>query len=129
MNIDPAILARLPADAELTVTVRVGDLRKAMDIATPGPERVSTTWCARELGYSSRKWRTWCEEGRIAGADKDEGGTWRLPNRAAREHLASVLSGSSGEGPAAAARRSRRTPPAERKRRGPWKLRAIEGGG
>ena len=69
-----------------------------------GPENVSTVQAARILGYSPRRWRVWCEAGRIAGAWQDsERGYWRLPLAACRAHLL---------------RLNNRQPGA---RRGPWK--------
>lgn len=133
-------LAHLPDDAKLTLTVAVGDVRRAIDKSAPGPERVSTTWCVRELGFSARKWREWCEAGRVSGAKKDGAGRWRLPNRAAREHFARVLEtpGKTPDprppegSPGADAAARRRAPPDRRKPRGPWKkkgkIHAISGG-
>jgi hypothetical protein len=119
MRIDADLLAHLPDDLELQVTVRAGDLRRALTRANGGPEMVSTVWCAENLGFSSRKWRDWCEAALIAGAVKDEGGWWRLPNRAAREHLARVLAEEPGSQGGKVT--STTSPP---RRRGPWKKKA-----
>ena len=81
-------LAELPDDAAVTVTVRVSELRAALN--TRNPRRLLTTGqAAAELGYSPDTWRTWAETDRIEGAFRDEGseGTWRLPLGACEEHL------------------------------------------
>jgi hypothetical protein len=85
-------IADLPDDAEVEIRGRstAGKIRQAYG-GSAGPERVSTAWCARELGYSSRKWRQWCEGGKVPGAVKDGGGRWRLPVAAAREHFERTL--------------------------------------
>ena len=131
--IDATLLAELPADAELTVTVRAGDLRRAMEMQPGGPAWVTTSWCAQELGFSARQWRQWCEEGEIEGAVKDSSGRWRLPNRGAREHFARTLHARQAIAtPAPPARVAKAgelrlsespgdRPGNRRKRRGPWK--------
>lgn len=112
MKIDPEVLAHLPDDIEISITMTAKDLRKALTRADGGPAFVSTVWCAEHLGFSTRQWRDWCESGLIDGATKDEGGRWRLPNQAAREHLSRSLFVS--ELQPSAPRRGR-------KRRVPWK--------
>lgn len=127
-------LANLPDDAKLTFTVHAGEFRRAMERAAPGPEAVSTTWCQDNLGYSSRQWRQWCEEGKIPGSGKDAGGRWRLPNRVARTHFDAVLRAGGASpvppgGPGAGEGTDVRvTPIRGRKRRGPWKKKTHAGG-
>jgi hypothetical protein len=91
VKIDPAVLAHLPRDLEITVTVRVGDLLEARERAGGVPEVASTVELARAWGFTPRKWREWAAEGLIEGATLDEGGSWRLPREAAREQFERAL--------------------------------------
>lgn len=89
VKIDPEVIARLPADAPLQITIRAGDLARALREAHGGPEWLSTVEASRLLGYSARRWRDWAQAGEIPGAHQDDG-RWRLPNAACREHLGIV---------------------------------------
>lgn len=58
------------------------------------PDRLLTTGqAAAEFGFSPDTWRGWADSGRIKGAFRDEGETWRLPVVACREHVAVLRSG------------------------------------
>lgn len=91
MKIDPAVLAQLPRDAELTVTVRAGDLLEAMTKADGVPEMAGTVELSRAWGFTPRKWRQWAAEGLIPGAKLDDSGNYRLPRDAAREQFERAL--------------------------------------
>jgi hypothetical protein len=92
------ILAELPDDARVSVTIgqgdlRVRDLREAF--AGPDPNMVLTTGQAAErLGYSGDWWRRAAKDGDVPGAyqDGDHRGTWRLPIVGCIEHLHALRS-------------------------------------
>jgi hypothetical protein len=111
VNLDPAVLAALPADAILTVQVRVGDLLDAMQKRAGGPDELSTSQAAEYIGRTPKWWRQQCEAGGIAGAYLDEVGKWRLPNAAARAYLSILSTGR--------AKSTRNTPRTQSIRRGP----------
>lgn len=99
-------LASLPDDASVTLTVRVSELRYALN--TRNPRRLLTTGqAAAELGYSADTWRAWAEAGQVQGAFRDDGedGTWRLPLGACEDHLDRLRKGGTNR----------------RRARGPWK--------
>lgn len=78
------MIANLPDDAEVSVTVSVqaGELRKAME--SSGPVYITTSEASRRY---SRSPRWWCEAAKdIPGAYKDR--RWRLPVQGCEEHLA-----------------------------------------
>lgn len=91
MKIDASVLANLPADLELTVQVRAGDLLNAMARSGDVPEVASTVELSRAWGFTARKWREWASAGLIEGAVLDDGGSWRLPRAAAREQFERAL--------------------------------------
>jgi len=72
------------AGDEVTVTLRSADLQRALEMASGGPEVMSTAQAADVFGWSSRRWREWAKAGRIEGAWQDERGDWRLPREACR---------------------------------------------
>lgn len=81
-------ISQLPDDASVTLTVRVSELRDALNARNP--RRLLTTGqAAAELGYSADTWRGWADDGRIEGAFRDDGdeGTWRLPLGACEAHV------------------------------------------
>lgn len=93
MSFDPSVLASLDLDTILSVGVRVGDLLKAVQARAAGPDELSTSQAAAHIGRTTKWWRQQCEAKRIDGAYLDESGRWRMPNHAAREHLASLSIG------------------------------------
>jgi hypothetical protein len=91
VNLDPTLLAHLPADLEITVTIRVGDLVEALSRGALVPEYATTVQLSHAWGFPARKWREWAAAGKIEGATCDEGGAWRLPRDAAREQFERAL--------------------------------------
>lgn len=91
MKLDPSVLAQLPPDLEVTVTVTVRDLIGALSRAGDIPEIATTVELSRAWGFSPRKWREWATDGLIQGAVLDDGGTWRLPRDAARDQFERAL--------------------------------------
>lgn len=95
MDFNPAVLAQLPRDLEITFTVKAGDLADAFAKSGAVPEMATTVEISRAWGFAPRKWREWAAAGLIEGAVQDEGGSWRLPKAAAREQFERAL----GHGP------------------------------
>ena len=91
MTLDPAVLAALPPDLELTITVKVRDLRAAQAATGAVPEMASTAELSRAWGFSVGQWREWAASGKVEGAVKDHAGDWRLPRDAAREQFERAL--------------------------------------
>jgi hypothetical protein len=123
-------LASFGDEDEVTITVKAGPVRRALGRGQTGPEFLSTVQAAQIIGGSARKWREWAEEGLMDGAKKDEGGNWRLPNSAAREHFARVLAGDDARKSQRGGSRPALSPQASG-RRGPRKkatLAAVPGG-
>lgn len=89
-----AAIAQLPPETPIQVTLRAGDLTRALELrAATGPEVLSAKEAARRFGYAAERWRRWCERGLIAGAWQDaEGGPWRLPRASAEAHLRQLQS-------------------------------------
>ena len=82
-----AALAFLDADAEITIAVRVADLRAALEAKAGGPAVVTAEQAAMHIGRTPEFWRRAAKDGKIAGAWQDSAhGPWRLP-RAACEAL------------------------------------------
>lgn len=88
---DAAVLAALPPDLELTITVKVRGLRAAQGSVGAVPEMASTAELARAWGFSVGQWREWAVSGKVPGAVKDHAGDWRLPREAAREQFERAL--------------------------------------
>lgn len=84
-----SLLALLPSDAQLTITVCKADLLRVLDEARgAGPENIDTKRAAARLGYSADRWRRWAEQGKIAGAWQDaRGGSWHLPFASCEAHI------------------------------------------
>jgi hypothetical protein len=91
VKLDPEVLAHLPLDLTITLTVTVKELLKAFAHAEDVPEIATTSEVSRAWGFSPRKWREWASGGLIPGAVVDEGGNWRLPRMAAREQFERAL--------------------------------------
>lgn len=91
MKLDAAVIARLPRDAELSVTVKAGDLLEALARSDELPEFPSTVDVSKAWGFSPRKWREWAAQGLIPGAKIDDNGHYRLPREAAREQFERAL--------------------------------------
>lgn len=130
------VLAHLraqPKGAQLTLTLSVDATIVAIEQGAGGaggPELVSTAWCAKNIGYSSRMWRQWCEDDKIAGAMKDAGGRWRLPIKTAREHLERMLHPDqpAPAGPRLVEEEGSSSSTRPRRKRGGWKKKALAGG-
>lgn len=92
-----------------TATFNIRDVVRLVETARvddDGPENVSTVEASRILGYSPKRWRVWCEAGKVDGAWQDsEQGRWRLPLASCRAHLLRLANKSSG---------------VRSSRRGPW---------
>lgn len=85
-------LAGLPDDAQVTVTVRKGDLVRALETRVGGPALLTTRQAASAFGFSGEQWKRWAEQGRIEGAWKvDQRGHWRLPRAGCEAHLRTLL--------------------------------------
>jgi len=82
-----AILANLPDDCEITVTVKLKDWLAAKEAARGGPEYASAADVARLVGLSPTYWGRRAKAGKIAGAVQDESGRWRLPLEACRNYV------------------------------------------
>lgn len=91
------------ADSDL---LSVATIKRHLEImGEDGPENVSTVQAAKILGYSAKRWRVWCEAGKVDGAWQDtDSGYWRLPITACRAHIL----------------RLRNKPSKPGARRGPW---------
>jgi hypothetical protein len=82
-------LQYLRANDSITVTIEVAAFERAMEMATGGPEVMSTAQAAAVFGFSAKRWRRWAEADRIDGAwlDHEKGkkrGVWRLPREGCR---------------------------------------------
>lgn len=83
-----ASLAHLPDDANLTVTIPVGDLRHALEAKAGGPRELTPADAAHYLGRSIEFWRDAAKRGAIEGAYQEKRGRiWRLPRGACEAHL------------------------------------------
>lgn len=86
-----AAIAHLPDDAQVTVSVRKGDLMKAVEDRAGGPEVMTTGQAAKIFGYNAERWRRWAEAGAIEGAYQDaDQGPWRLPRESCARHARSL---------------------------------------
>lgn len=81
-----ALLAHLPGNAEVTLTIKAEELRTAVEMATGGPAIMSTRQASDVFGWCPKRWRGWAEAGRIAGAVQEDGpgSPWRLPRESCR---------------------------------------------
>ena len=83
-----AVLAALPPDAEVTVTVKLRDWLAAIQANQGGPEYADAAEVSRLLGFSPAYWAKRARAGKIAGAvQAGDGGRWKLPVAACREHI------------------------------------------
>lgn len=82
------VLANLPDDCEITVTVKLKDWLAAKEATGGGPEYATTADVARIVGFSSKYWVTRARTEKIPGAVQDGSrGRWRLPLDACRAHV------------------------------------------
>jgi len=81
-------LKYLRGSDSITITIDAAAFERAMEMATGGPEIMSTAQAAAVYGFSVKRWRRWAEDGRVDGAweDGEDGkrGTWRLPRESCR---------------------------------------------
>jgi hypothetical protein len=84
----PALLAALPPNAQITVTVKVRDWVAAIQSREGGPEYASAAEVAQIIGFTPTYWARRARSGRIAGAvQSGNGGRWRLPLAGCREYV------------------------------------------
>lgn len=81
----PNEIAFLKDDDVITVNYRVGDLRRAIEMGSGGPEIMSTAQAAEVFGWTSKRWRNWAEHRQVEGAWQEEDGRWRLPRESCRQ--------------------------------------------
>src|SRR5688500_18805889 len=83
-----AALAFLEDDAEITISVRVADVRAALVAKSGGPSVVTAEQASVHVGRSPEFWRRAAKDGKIAGAWQDSAhGPWRLPRQACEQYL------------------------------------------
>lgn len=112
---DAVILANLPPNAEITITVKLADWLAARAASTTGPEYADVTEVARIVGFSVTYWARLARAGKLAGAVQEgKGGRWKLPLASCRAHIRGL------QGRKAAPQRP--TLVAEYKPRGPRKV-------
>lgn len=80
-------LKYLRGSDSITVTIDAAAFERAMEMATGGPEIMSTAQAAAVFGFSAKRWRRWAEADRIDGAWQEDGkrGPWRLPRDGCRQ--------------------------------------------
>jgi hypothetical protein len=81
------LLPHLADSTQVALTMSAGDLRRALVMATGGPEIMSTTQAANQFGWTSKRWRGWAKDDLVDGAFEDEWGNFRLPKDACRRHV------------------------------------------
>lgn len=81
-------LKYLRTSDSITVTIDAAAFDRAMEMATGGPEVMTTAQAAAVFGFGAKRWRRWAEDRPALGAwlDHEEGkrGTWRLPREGCR---------------------------------------------
>ena len=88
------VLANLPPDAEITVTVKLRDWLAAKAATQGGPEYAEASEIARLVGFTAKYWVVRARLGKIAGATQDgPKGRWRLPVEACRAHVRGLQRG------------------------------------
>ena len=86
-----AALAFLDDDAEITLSVRVADMRAALEAKAGGPSIVTAEQASLHVGRTPEFWRRCAKSGKIAGAWQDSAhGPWRLPRAACEAYLRSL---------------------------------------
>src|SRR5690348_5506074 len=81
----------LDADAQVTISVRVGDLQKALEAKAGGPSFLTAEQAEEHVGRTAEFWRRAAKAGKIDGAWQDAaGGPWRLPREACERHLVTL---------------------------------------
>ena len=84
------VLAILPDDMQVTVTLSVAELRRALERDNPDRD-LSTSEASEEFGHSIEWWSRRAE--RVPGAwQEGEGAPWNLPRRGCRAYLAGLRS-------------------------------------
>lgn len=84
-------LANLDPDVQITLTVRVGDLRGALQARSGGPQVLDAEQAAQWIGRTPEYWRRAAKAGKVQGAWQDaERGRWHLPRSACEQHLAAA---------------------------------------
>jgi hypothetical protein len=86
-----AALAFLDDDAQITISVRAGDLRAALEAKAGGPSVVTAEQAALHIGRTPEFWRRAAKAGKLSGAWQDNAhGPWRLPREACEQYLRSL---------------------------------------
>lgn len=75
----------LPGDA--MVSVPAAELAELRARAHEPPQFLSTVQAARHFGFTSKRWRKWCEDGALPEAFKDERQRWRIDRHEAARFL------------------------------------------
>lgn len=85
-------LAALPADAQLTISVSVSDLRAALS-RSEGKIVLTPREAAAEFGWTPRHWQKLAASGQLAAAWQDGGnrGRWRLPREACARYVQQLM--------------------------------------
>jgi hypothetical protein len=86
-----AALQHLGDDTQVTLSVRAGDLRRALEQRGGGPALMTTQQAAKTFGYTAEQWRRWAQAGKIDGAYQGaDNGPWHLPREACAAHLLTI---------------------------------------
>lgn len=86
-----ATLAFLDPETSVTVSVKMSDLRAALEARAGGPALLTAEQAALHLGRTAEFWRRAAAAGKVDRAWQDEkGGPWRLPRDACEAHLRSL---------------------------------------
>jgi hypothetical protein len=87
-NDTAAVLAALPDDTMVTVTIPLRAWLAAKAATQGGPEYADVSDVARIVGFSVAYWGRLARAGKIAGAVQEgKGGRWKLPVEQCRAHI------------------------------------------